>query len=132
MQDNKNAELHILGGKWNTEDRYIYGSEALAMLDNIHFDIAFLGTTSVTEDGFYTCGNEDAAIKRLVARKSLFVCVLADSGKFLFQPSFKFAKLNDVDVVLTTRMPHKSIITALAKANCSLIWNFNDAKGDKD
>lgn len=132
MQDNKNAELHILGGKWNTEDRYIYGSEALAMLDNIHFDIAFLGTTSVTEDGFYTCGNEDAAIKRLVAKKSSFVCVLADSGKFLFQPSFKFAKLNDVDIVLTTKMPPKSIITALAKANCSLIWNFNEARGDKD
>jgi len=132
MQDNKNIELHILGGKLNSVDRFIYGSETLAMLDNIHFDIAFLGTTSITEDGLYTSDNEDAAIKRALIKNSALVCVLADSGKFFFQPSFRFAKLSDVDIVLTTKMPPKSIITALAKSNCSLIWNINDTKGENN
>lgn len=128
LQAKKNIDMHLLGGKLNTVHRYLYGSETLASLENIHFDVAFLGVVSITDDGFYTCEVEDAAIKRAAAKRSTLTCVLADSGKFLLQPAYKFAKLSDVDIVLTTKMPPKSIIMALAKANCSLIWNFNEDK----
>ena len=131
LEDKKNIELHIMGGRLNTVNRYIYGSETLSTLEKINFDIAFLGTSSITENGFYTFESEDAAIKRAAARSSAIVCVLADSGKFLLQPTCKFADFADVDIVLTTKMPPKSIITALAKANCSLIWNFNDTKEEE-
>lgn len=131
LQSNKNVNLHLLGGKFNTVNRYLYGSETLATLENIRFDIAFLGTVSITEDGFYTAESEDAAIMHTVIKNSALVCVLADSGKFLFQPSFKFAKLTEVDIVLTTKMPPKSILTALAKANCSLIWDTESNKNNK-
>ena len=43
--------------------------------------------------------NEDAAIKHLIAKNSTLTCVLADSGKFLLQPAYKFGKLSDVDIV---------------------------------
>lgn len=128
LEGRSNIDLHILGGRLNAIDRYIYGSETLATLENIHFDIAFLGTSSVTADGFYTFDSEDAALKRAAAKNSSIVCVLADSAKFLLQPTFKFAGFSEVDMVLTTKMPPKSIITALAKASCSLIWNSTDAK----
>ena len=131
LKDNAALDLHLLGGKLNPVNRYFYGSETLATLDNIRFDIAFLGAASITEDGFYTFENEDAAIKHLIAKNSTLTCVLADSGKFLLQPAYKFGKLSDVDIVLTTKMPPKAIVTALAKANCSLFWDFNDkVKGE--
>ena len=126
LQNNQFIDLHLLGGKLNLLNRYLYGSETLSILENIRFDIAFLGAASITEDGFYTFESEDAAIKHLIAKNSSLVCVLADSGKFLLQPAYKFGKLTDVDVVLTTKMPPKAIVTALAKANCSLLWDFND------
>ena len=126
LKSNKSVDLHLLGGKFNSINRYLYGGETLSALDNIHFDIAFLGALSITEDGFYTVDSEDATIMQAVIKNSSIVCVIADSGKFLLQPSFKFGNLNEVDMVLTTKMPPKSIITALAKANCSLIWNLND------
>ncbi len=132
LQNNKNLNLHLLGGQFNSINRYLYGGEALATLDNIYFDIAFLGTVSITEDGFYTAESEDAAIMRSVIKHSNMVCVLADSSKFLLQPSFKFGKLSDVDMLLTTKMPPKPIITALAKANCSLIWNLTDINKGAD
>ena len=68
----------------------------------------FLGAASITEDGFYTFENEDAAIKHLIAKNSTLTCVLADSGKFLLQPAYKFGKLSDVDIVLTTKNATKS------------------------
>ncbi len=131
LKDNATLDLHLLGGKLNPVNRYFFGSETLTILDNIRFDIAFLGAASINEDGFYTFENEDAAIKHLIAKNSALVCVLADSGKFLLQPAYKFGKLSDVDIVLTTKMPPKAIVTALAKANCSLFWDFNDkVKGE--
>lgn len=131
LKNNAALDLHLLGGKLNPVNRYFYGSETLATLDNIRFDIAFLGAASITEDGFYTFENEDAAIKHLIAKNSTLTCVLADSDKFLLQPAYKFGKLSDVDIVLTTKMPPKAIVTALAKANCSLFWDFNDkVKGE--
>lgn len=68
LKDNATLDLHLLGGKLNPVNRYFYGSETLATLDNIRFDIAFLGAASITEDGFYTFENEDAAIKHLIAK----------------------------------------------------------------
>lgn len=131
LQANPALDLHLLGGKLNPINRYFYGSETLTILENIRFDIAFLGVASIDEDGFYTFENEDAAIKHLITKNSTLTCVLADYGKFLLQPAYRFAKLTDVDIVLTTKMPPKAIVTALAKANCSLIWDFNDKlKGD--
>lgn len=128
LQDKKNINMHLLGGKLNIFHRYLCGSETLTALENIHFDVAFLGVVSITEDGFYTYEEEDAAVKRMATKRSTLTCILADSGKFLRRPAYKFAKLSDVDIVLTTKMPPKSIITALAKANCSLVWNFNEEK----
>ncbi len=126
LENKNNIDLHILGGKWNAMERYIYGSETLSTLSNIRFNIAFLGTSSITEDGIYTLDEEDAAMKHAVVKNSSIVCVLADTGKFLLHSAFRFAKLEDIDIVLTTKMPPKSIIMALAKTNCSVIWNFND------
>lgn len=126
LQHDTSLDLHLLGGKLNPINRYFYGSETSSILENIRFDIAFLGAASITEDGFYTFENEDAAIKHLVAKNSTLTCVLADSAKFLLQPAYKFGNLADVDIVLTTKMPPKAIVTALAKANCSLLWDFND------
>ncbi len=128
LEDKKQIDLHILGGRLNVVHNYIYGGEAQAMLDNVHFDIAFFGTSSITEDGFYTFDSEDVALKRAAAKNASVVCVLADSAKFLLQPTIKFADFSEVDMVLTTKMPPKSIIKALARANCSLIWNLNDTK----
>lgn len=46
LKDNAALDLHLLGGKLNPVNRYFYGSETLATLDNIRFDIAFLGAAS--------------------------------------------------------------------------------------
>ena len=52
LKDNATLDLHLLGGKLNPVNRYFFGSETLTILDNIRFDIAFLGAASITEDGF--------------------------------------------------------------------------------
>ena len=52
LKNNAALDLHLLGGKLNPVNRYFFGSETLTILDNIRFDIAFLGAASITEDGF--------------------------------------------------------------------------------
>lgn len=49
--------------------------------------------------------DEDACIKRKVAERAAFVCVMADGAKFNKASSFKVISFEKVDVLLTTQEP---------------------------
>lgn len=60
----------------------MYGSQTLNTLDQIYFDLCFVGVAAIMEDGIYVEEFEDAAIKRKLARRSQKVCLVADHSKF--------------------------------------------------
>lgn len=45
----------------------MYGSQTLNTLDQIYFDLCFVGVAAIMEDGIYVEEFEDAAIKRKLA-----------------------------------------------------------------
>ena len=91
----KNNEVYLLGGKMKEKTGAMIGGIAVNALKNFNFDLAFLGTNGVTEDGYFTPDPDEAmvkieAIKR--AKEKLFLC---DHTKFLKRSFVKFADLKD-------------------------------------
>ena len=116
----KECDVNILGGKLNKNNRFLYGAATILQIENIHFDIAFLGAAAIQKDGIYVEDQEDSYIKKKVSERSDLVCVVADDSKFLKTSKFKGARLSDIDILITNKMPPKEIVESLKEANVEI------------
>lgn len=105
LVDKENIEVCAVGGNTNCRNRFFYGSEAREQLLKIHFDTAFLGAASISEDGVYYEEKEDADVKRIAAARAGRVVVLADSTKFQKKSRYQALPLEMIDILITDREP---------------------------
>ena len=101
----------------------MYGSQALEMLDNIYFDIAFIGAAAIKEDGIYVEEYGDAAIKKKVASRSASVCLVVDDSKFLKTSSYRALNWNAINFIITNTLLPESLMKEITEAGCILDIN---------
>lgn len=91
----KNIRTLVLGGmiRWSTQA--ITGTYALKQLEDMYFDIAFIGVNGIHKHLGYTTTNElEAAVKEKVINQSTTSYLLADASKFNKLYPIKYASLN--------------------------------------
>ena len=94
-----------MGGtiRWTTEA--VTGNLTLRQLDDLFFDIAFLGVNGIHEKvGFTTTNEQEADVKAKVIAHSSSTFVLADGSKFNKLYPVKFSRL-DQAVILSDEIP---------------------------
>lgn len=105
MAARNEARIQLLGGLLNNDQRMIYGSRAIEMLSDYHFDKAFLGTCGLCMNGLTTDFEEETYLIRQVIRSADQVIVLADHSKFGKTMFHRVAGLEDIDFIVTDREP---------------------------
>lgn len=105
LVEQDHIEICAVGGNVNRKNRFFYGGETRDQLMKIHFDAAFLGAASISEDGIYYEEKEDADVKRIAASRAEKVIVLADSTKFQKKSRYQALPLNKIDILITDRDP---------------------------
>lgn len=116
----KNCTVRLLGGKLNRKHRFFYGTDTISQIEQIRFDVAFLGTCSIRRDGIYIGEHEDAAIKRKVAEHSNLIYVIADEGKFNAPGNFRCIPPEKVDTIITNRKPPLDLMRCFEKCGTIL------------
>ena len=48
--DQRECNVHIMGGSLNHNNRFIYGYETMEQISKINYDVAFIGIDSLMED----------------------------------------------------------------------------------
>lgn len=88
------ADVQLIGGRLFKHSMVLVGAEASEAIRNIRADAYFMGVTGVhAEYGLSTGDAEEAAIKRLIARTSAEIVVMASTEKigaasaFLIMPA---------------------------------------------
>jgi len=117
----RGIDVHLIGGKVNVKNRFVYGGEALAMLEKLHFDIAFLGAAAIHEDGFYVADQEDAIIKNIVAKRSEKVFVLAGQEKNRKRGRYQTLSFSDVNYLITSGEMPPQVREPMQKAGIQII-----------
>lgn len=107
--------LRMLGGRVRGTTQAAVGEEALGALAWLRADVAFIGTNALTVGhGLSTPDSDEAAVKRAMVRSARHVVVLADSTKVGREHLMSFARLDDIDVLVTDDgiddNDHKSLI----------------------
>ena len=90
----------VLGGYvyWNTQS--IIGKPAVNQMENLFFDVAFIGTNGIHEQsGFFTSNELEASTKSLAMKHARISYVVSDSTKFNQLRPVKFASLNEATII---------------------------------
>jgi DeoR family fructose operon transcriptional repressor len=102
LAGNPQIELHLLPGRVRSTTQAAVGTDTVEALENLRADLVFLGTNGITvEHGLSTPDRDEAATKRAMVTSSRRVVVLADASKIGTETPIRFARLDEVDTVVT-------------------------------
>ena len=96
------VELQLLPGRVRTTTQAAVGHATVEALGHFRADLAFVGTNGLTvAHGFSTPDPEEAATKRAMVGAAQRVVALADSSKIGQERTVRFARVDEVDVLVT-------------------------------
>lgn len=102
LATNRQVQLHILGGRVRGVTQATVGANTAAALADLRVDVAFVGTNGLALDhGLSTPDADEAAVKAALVKAAREVVVLADASKLGAIHPFRFATLDQVDVLVT-------------------------------
>lgn len=117
-----NPVVTLCCGTMNRNNLAISGQNTLEMLEKINIDIAFIGVSGCSVDAGFTCGTEsDMLVKRLVIRKARTSVMMCDHEKFTCLMPYTFAKLEDVDYLVSDVPVPETFAEAAGEANVTLL-----------
>lgn len=92
----------MLGGKIYSNSLCVNGTISALLINDMNFDIAFIGATGYLKGvGFTVNVEEDYILKKLVISKAKKVVIVMDASKIEKNASYVFARLSDIDVVVS-------------------------------
>ena len=112
------VSLTIIGGKVRGVTAAAVGAHTVRTIGELRPDIAFIGTNGVSAGfGLSTPDPEEAAVKTAIIRAARRVVVVADTAKFGEELLVRFARLDEIDVLVSDGTPPEDLAAALAEAD---------------
>lgn len=108
--------LIAAGGHYQPDTRSFAGPLAEETLRAVRCDVALLSATAVGLDGLWGTNVLDAAIKRVLARQSERVLLLADASKLDQTSAVRIAGLDIVDTLITDDRVEPGVIERFESA----------------
>lgn len=95
-------EVKLTGGSLRQRTRALVGPSAERFMEQMSFDLLFLGTNAIDfEQGLMTPNEDEARLKELMIEKSRRVVLVADTSKLDRQGFVRFARFEELDTFIT-------------------------------
>lgn len=119
----QNTSVVMLGGFINRNTLSISGPNAVAAIDTINIDIAFMSASGFSLDSGLTVSNVyESELKRKVVSRAKKVVVLLDSKKVNRNMTYTYANLSDTDILVTERQLPSEILIEAEKHGVRIIY----------
>jgi DeoR/GlpR family transcriptional regulator of sugar metabolism len=116
------VEVILVGGVVNHGSLSCQGTLADQILGSYHVHKVFISCRGVdAERGLSEANAEQAGLRRKIIKLSDQTIVLADHTKMGLKSSYFFAKLEDVDMLITDRAPEKKVRQILLRSGGKLL-----------
>lgn len=117
LAEHSNVTLLVLGGRVRGVTGAAVGSWATDQLATLSVDIAFVGTNGLTtRRGLSTPDEAEAAVKRALIEAAARTVVVTDSSKVGEDHLHSFARLDQIDLVITDDSLDDESVAALEAA----------------
>lgn len=122
LSQTNNVKIYIAGGKIQNHSNSIIGTDTMDFISRIHADISIMSCTGLDlNNGFTDASIEQAKLKQQMRKNSTKVAMLCDSTKFdktFLCTDFYF---NEVDYLITEKMPPQEYLDRIANTKCKII-----------
>lgn len=116
------ADLTALGGRVRGITGAAVGASTVAAIAVLRPDVALIGANGLSAAfGASTPDPEEADVKRAIIRAARRAILLADASKFEEESLQRFARFDEIDVLVTDRAPGGELARALAEADVE-VW----------
>ena len=110
LYHHQGIEVVVTGGSVRRSDGGIMGSQSEAVIAQFRVDLAVIGTSAIDADGTLL----DFDIREVQAARAIIeharrVVLVADSSKFARSAPVRVAHLDDVDILVTDRLPSAAV-----------------------
>ena len=117
-----NPVVTLCCGTINRKNLALSGQNTLEMLERINIDQAFIGVSGCSVEAGFTCGTEsDMLVKRLVIGKARTSVAMCTKEKLSCLMPYTFAKLQDVDYLISDEPMPEAFVTAAREAGVHLL-----------
>ena len=117
-----NPVVTLCCGTINRKNLALSGQNTLKMLDSINIDMAFIGVSGCSVEAGFTCGTEaDMLVKRLAIRKARTSVLMCGSDKFNCLMPYTFARLEDVNYIISDGNVPEAFAEAAEKAGVIIL-----------
>lgn len=127
LSQTNSVKIYVAGGLIENHSNSITGTDTIDYISRIHADLAFISCMGLDlKAGFTDAHIEQSKLKQLMRKNSQKVAMLIDSTKFnktYMSTDFYF---NDIDYLITEKMPPKEYLEQIAKTKCKLITPENN------
>ena len=110
LSSHSQVDFHLLGGKFYPKNRFYYDANQAQILDNLRFDLAFFGASSLANGEVTFEDAEDVAVKSLVFERTRTKVLVAESTKFHQHANYYLTRLQQFDYWITDQKPSPDIL----------------------
>ena len=126
LSQTNNIKIYIAGGQIQNHSNSITGSDTIDYISRFHADVAIVSCTGVDVNaGFTDADIEQSKLKRQMKLNSKKLIMLCDSNKFNKTFMCSDFSFNDIDYLITDKIPPKEYLELIEKSNCQLIYPEN-------
>ena len=110
LSSHSQVDVHLLGGKFYPKNRFYYDANQAHILDNLRFDLAFFGASSLANGEVTFEDAEDVAVKSLVFERTRTKVLVAECAKFHQHANYYLARFQQFDYWITDQKPSPDIL----------------------
>ena len=122
LQHSRNIDLRMLGGRVRGLTSAAVGTATVEQISALRPDIAFIGTNGISAGfGLSTPDELEGAVKTAYIRAARRAVTVADSTKHGAEALMRFARLDELDTVVTDSPPGAELQAALDDADVEVI-----------
>ncbi len=98
----KNVHLTVLGGQVLKDNLSTASPVAKAYFDNTNFELAIISASAFTPENGFSCASQiEADLLKITRQKAKVLYMMLDSSKIGKIMPYTFARLEDIDVLIT-------------------------------
>lgn len=122
LQHSEHIDLRLLGGRVRGLTSAAVGTATVEQIAALRPDVAFVGTNGISAGfGLSTPDELEGAVKTAYIRAARRVVAVADATKHGEEALMRFARLDELDTLVTDAAPAADLADALASADVEVI-----------
>jgi DeoR/GlpR family transcriptional regulator of sugar metabolism len=124
------SSVFMIGGKLIKKSMSLVGPQWEIELQKYNADFVFLGTSGISlRKGFTSSDIYEAEVKKAMISAGQKIVILADYTKFERQGLISFSSFQDVDILITSDLTDKVILSEIEKQGVRIIICHTDDDG---